>query len=166
MFFFLKRRFLGKEVGLGGANNLEVARIDMVGDHCQDHMNSPFFKRKNLTCGKRNVSTFPLGAINIFFAKDKQEESDKFLKEKAPAFLANAERVLEKAGGKFFVANKVIHTYNINKPTEEAHGKTTMAKQTVDIKCFKTFMHKDYIQNFKVRFTELELICKIFSFPS
>ncbi len=42
-YVFLKRRFLGKEVGLGGANNLEDARIDMVGDHCQDHMNSPFF---------------------------------------------------------------------------------------------------------------------------
>ena len=55
-------------------------------------------------------ASFIKGFSTIFSAKNddaKKELAEKFMKEKVPEFLAKSEELLNKAGGRYFVGDKV-----------------------------------------------------------
>ena len=76
-------RFLAKEVGLAGRNNLEAAQVDEIVDAVND--------------------IFQAGLTAIFSGEEAQMK--KYEKETLPAGLANIEKVLESRGGQYMVGN-------------------------------------------------------------
>ena len=76
-------RFLAKEVGLAGRNNLEAAQVDEIVDAVND--------------------IFQAGLNAIFSGDDAQMK--KYEKETLPAGLANIEKILESRGGQYMVGN-------------------------------------------------------------
>ncbi len=111
-------RYVAKKVGLAGKDAEEDAKIDMIADHISDHMEGE--DRNTCSC------MFPLYAFNVhlcagfgpfFELKDeaaKKEIAEKTLKTKIPFFLAKSEELLKKAGGKYFVGNRVSDFCYIN----------------------------------------------------
>lgn len=76
-------RFLAKEVGLAGRNNLEAAQVDEIVDAVND--------------------IFQAG-LNAIFSND-DSQMKKYETETLPAGLTNIERILQSRGGQFMVGN-------------------------------------------------------------
>ena len=76
-------RFLAKEVGLAGRNNLEAAQVDEIVDAVND-----IFQAR----------------LNAIFSND-DSQMKKYETETLPAGLTNIERILQSRGGQFMVGN-------------------------------------------------------------
>ena len=76
-------RFIARQVGLAGRNDLESAQIDEIIDAINDLLNA---------------------SAKVFFSKDEAEKK-KFATETIPAGLANIEARLVSRGGQFLVGN-------------------------------------------------------------
>ena len=76
-------RFIARQVGLAGRNDMEAAQIDEIIDAINDLLNA---------------------SAKVFFSKDEAEKK-KFATETIPAGLANIEARLVSRGGQFLVGN-------------------------------------------------------------